>query len=640
MVTAGWWSRREGGLNTVGGMKHMRRTLSGIFDLNRGYRIVELPPLASLHGYELRDLPHDIVAGLVIAALSIPIAMGYARIAGLTPVYGLYASILPAIVFAIVTNTRSVVFGMDSAAVAVTGGVVAGAGVTLGSEQAFALMPMLTMLVAAFLLLFAFTRAGKLVHYVPEPVMNGFILGISITIILHQVPNLVGVDELDLRYLFDLTALVADINIPSVVLSAFAICALFFIGEYAPKLPGALIVLALGMAFSLGFDLEGRGVDVLGDMPTGLPGLVLPEFTGMSVAVMVGGAFSIAVTVAIESLLTLNTFSMREGVRPHGDRELVSFAIGNAASSLIGCPPCSASLSRTAAAKSAGGESQLASIFGALAIAAFVFLLAPYLRHLPDPVLSSIVVYAMVKVVDFAVVRRYAKNARIELVVLSLVAIVVVVFGAIVGVAVGIVVSLVTRYYRSRATGREKLIGFVSDEPDIEPSIPDNMIVDYMHGFLSFTNIDYQLEEVRKRVDDNIDTVIFEISDVTSIDATASETMRRFIRSLSRQGVYVRIVRSLALANDHYTRYELRRIMKRVNVYPTVKSAIDDVNRKKRKQMLAIPLNQGGAESAESIESTEKAEKAEKAENVGSPENAESTENAGSPGSAGNGESV
>lgn len=589
-------------------MKTVRRVsdyIAGLFDVRkRARKVRELSPLASLKGYELGDVPHDIVAGLVIAALSIPISMGYAEIAGLSPVCGLYASILPAIVFALVTNTRSIVFGLDSATVAVTGGVVASVGVTLGSEQAFALMPTLTALVALFLLLFAFTKAGKLVHYVPEPVMNGFILGISITIIAHQVPKLVGVPGLDLFRLIDLPsaidvqeflALAADIHFQTVALSVFALVSLFFMGKYAPKLPGSLIVLAFGMLFSVAFGLESQGVTVLGDMPEGLPSLVFPHVTGLGAAVMIGGAFSIAVTIAIESLLTLNTFCMQEGERPHGDRELASLALGNAASSLIGCPPCSASLSRTAAAKSSGGVSQVASVVGALAVAIFVLALAPYLRHLPEPVLASIVVYAMVHVVDFDAVGRYAKNARIELGVLVLVACVVVLFGAIAGVAAGIAVSFLTQYYRKRATGNQKLMGFMADsgsQPDADPVIPDNMRVYYLSGFLSFSNIDHELEDVREGIVEGVDTVILELSGVTNLDATASETLRRFIRALGSQGVSVRIVRSLSLANDHYTRFELRRVMKRVHAYPTVQSAIDDANRMKRKQMLDIPLDQ------------------------------------------------
>ena len=579
-------------MNTVGDVRrahHAYREEPNVFR-RLARKAAQLPPLASLQGYQLKELPHDLVAGAVIAALSIPVAMGYAQIAGLTPVYGLYASILPAIVFALATNTRSIVFGMDSAAVAVTGGVVVGAGVALGSEQAIAIMPMLTILVAAFLLLFAFTRAGNLVHYVPEPVMSGFILGISITIIVHQIPKLVGASELDF---FNLAAFVAQINVASAVLAAFAIIALFFIGSYAPKLPGSLIVLVLGMAFSIGFDLEEQGVAVLGDMPVGLPSLAFPEITGLGVVVMVGGAFSIAVTVAVESLLTLNTFSQREGARPHGNRELISLSLGNVASSFIGCPPCSASLSRTAAAKSSGGVSQLAGVFGALIIAAFVLVLSPYLRDLPAPVLASIIVYAMIQVIDFATVKRYAMKVRVEFVVLLFVAVIVIAFGALVGIAAGIVVALVINLYRTYATGHAKLVGFEGGEPDDHVRVPTNMIVYRMHGSLSFTNIDGILQEVRRLITDGIDTVIFEISDVRSVDSTAADAMRQFIRLLSQQGVFVRIVRSLALSNDRYTRYELRRMMKRVSIYPTVQSAIDNVNRRKRKQMVTMNIDPG-----------------------------------------------
>ena len=118
------------------------------------------------------------------------------------------------------------------------------------------------------------------------------------------------------------------------------------------------------------------------------------------------------------------------------------------------------------------------------------------------------------------------------------------------------------------------------------------MKIYYLNGFLSFSNIDRELAIVREGITDGIDTVILEISGVTNLDATATEMLRRFIRSLRDQEVSVRVVRSLALANDQYTRYELRRVMKRVNVYPTVQSAINDVNRMKRKQLLDIPLDQ------------------------------------------------
>ena len=550
--------------------------------------IAQLPPLASLRGYSLSSLPNDLVAGAVIAALSIPIAMGYAQIAGLSPIMGLYASMFPPLIFALLTNTRSIVFGMDGAAAAVTGSVVVGAGIAMGSPEAFALMPMLSLLVAAFLLLFALTRAGALIHYIPDSVMNGFIIGISITIIAKQVPKLLGAPNL---YASDLASVLSLVHMPSTVLAAFTLCALFFIGKNASTLPGSLIVLVIGLAFSLGFGLEAQGVAVLGDMPAGLPSFTMPHVTGLGVVVMVGGAFSIAVTVMVESLLTLNTFSMREGTRPHGNRELLSFAAGNVAASVIGCPPCSASLSRTAAASSSGGTSQLAGIFGALIIAVFILVLAPFLRSLPEPVLASIIVYAMVQVIDFATVMRYAQNVHAELAVLVLVAVVVIVSGAIAGIAAGIVASLAVHFLRSHVKGDEELVGFDGDEPDDNPYVPSNMAVYHMHGYLSFTNIDHELEQARKLLVEGVDTIIFELTDVTNVDSTAAEAMRRLVKSLKKQGILVRVVRSLSIAHDHYTRYELRRMMQHTSIYPTVESAVADVHRRKRKQMIAVPLD-------------------------------------------------
>lgn len=572
----------------MAGIKEIRST----FNLRaRLDEINELPPLASLRGYKLSYLPHDFLAGLLIAALSIPIAMGYAQIAGLSPVYGLYASILPAIIFAIITSTRNMVFGMDSACAAVTGSVVVGAGVALGSDEAFAMMPLLTLLVALFLLIFALTRVGNLVHYVPEPVMHGFILGISIMIIFRQIPGLVGAPGLDL---LDLASFASQINVPSLVLSVFALVTLFFLHVKAPSVPGPLVVLAFGMAFSVGFGLDSQGVVVLGEMPTGIPELKLPTLSAFSLVVMVSGAFSIAITCAMESLLALNTFSMREGVRAHGNRELVSFALGNVGACSIGCPPCSASLSRTAAAVNAGGKSQLAGVFGALIIAAFVLVLAPYLRYLPQPVLCAIVAYVMVNVIDFSSIRRYIRKTQIELAALIVVAVAVIAFGAIIGVAAGIVVSLITQLYRFRVSGEEHLVGLESDAPLGATRVPSNMVVIRVRGIFSFTNVDQELEEAQAQIGEGIDTVIFDITGISGLDATAGESFRRYVRTLRDQGMNVRIVRSLALANDQYTTYELRRIMKHAAIYPSVQSAINDVNRTKRKKVLDLPIDENG----------------------------------------------
>ena len=197
----------------------------------------------------------------------------------------------------------------------------------------------------------------------------------------------------------------------------------------------------------------------------------------------------------------------------------------------------------------------------------------------------------MVKVIEFDTLFRYVRKVRIEFAIVALVACVVIIFGAIAGVAVGIVVSFVANFARSHMSGQEKLMGFVVEENEDEPEIPSNMVVEHFEGFLSFRNVDHRIEETRKCITEGIDTVILDISDVTNIDATASEAIRMFIQMLDSGGYYVRVVRRLAIANDRYTRYELQRIMECVDAYPTVQSAIDDVNSMKNSELLDIPIN-------------------------------------------------
>ena len=570
------------------------------------------PPLASLKGYSPRNLPHDIAAALVIAALSIPISMGYAQIAGLPPLYGLYASILPAAAYALTSHTRYVVFGMDSAAVAMTGSVVAAMGIELGSQQAIDAMPLLTIATAAFLLLFGIARIGKLVRYVPAPVMHGFVTGISVVIVVNQVPLLCGIPAAHSSNVFaniqSIIVQFSQINLVSTAVAAASLAGLALLKRFVPRLPGALVVLAVSIIAAAALRLDDAGVAVLGDVPTQIPLPHLPTLIDANWALILGGALSIAITVTIESLLTLNVFAMQSGGQPHGDRELASFGIANLISGLMGCPPCSASLSRTAAGKSAKAASQLAGLLSAVVIAVFIVALSPYLYYLPQPTLGAIVVAAMADVVNYKKIRRYAKNIRLEFATLTIVALTVMLAGAIAGVTCGIAVSLAEHAYRAREKKHRKLMGFreptedsavdrsgesgkkLTAQMDDEPIDMGEVVISYLSGFLSFTNIETTVERIAAQIKPSTKVVILEISSVTEIDATATDALRQLRRNLHSRGIEVRVVRRVAPTNDHYTRFELRRAMKKTKTYPTVRAALEDVNGMKRKQLTEIPL--------------------------------------------------
>ena len=207
------------------------------------------PLFASLRGYNKAQLGPDLFSGALIALLSIPISMGYAQLAGLPPVYGLYGSLVPILLFAMLSTTREFIFGVDAAPAAMIGAVVTSLGVTPGGAEAMRVVPVLTLYVALWLAVFALVRADKAVDYISEPVMGGFISGVCCEIILMQVPKLLGsgtgtgeLFEL-LGHIFDAAAV---INWPTAALGFGTLAVLLIAPRKWPKVPWVLVMMVLG----------------------------------------------------------------------------------------------------------------------------------------------------------------------------------------------------------------------------------------------------------------------------------------------------------------------------------------------------------------------------------------------------------
>ena len=229
-------------------------------------------------GYQRKWLGQDVLSGVVIAAVSIPISMGYAQIAGLPAVYGLYGSLLPVILFALLSTSPQFIFGVDAAPAAMIGGVLGGMGIAMGSAEAERVVPVLTFYVGIWLLLFALLRAGRVLRFVSTSVMGGFISGICCTIILMQLPKLMGgtagtgeLPEL-VRHLVRV-----QVHPLSLGLGAAALVILLVAKRLRPKFPMAIVVMGLGALATVLFDLPGHGVACLGAVEPGLPALHLPK---------------------------------------------------------------------------------------------------------------------------------------------------------------------------------------------------------------------------------------------------------------------------------------------------------------------------------------------------------------------------
>ena len=261
---------------------------------------IKLPVLTTLQGYKKENLPKDLLSGVVIAAVSIPISMGYAQIAGLPAVYGLYGSVLPVLLFALFSTSPQFIFGVDAAPAAMVGAVLSSLGVALGSGEAVALVPVLTFYTSLWLLLFAALRAGKVLNFISTPVMGGFISGICCTIILMQTPKLLGgtagTGELP-ELMRHLIAACGEIHWLSLALGLAALGILLAGKRLFPKFPMAIAIMALGAVCSVALDLPTRGVATLAAVEPGLPPLRLPDLRLLSPAQALGSTLPVAVVI-------------------------------------------------------------------------------------------------------------------------------------------------------------------------------------------------------------------------------------------------------------------------------------------------------------------------------------------------------
>ncbi|MEC4294933.1 SulP family inorganic anion transporter [Adlercreutzia shanghongiae] len=538
--------------------------------------------IRAMKGYRAADVPKDLLAGLVIAALSIPIAMGYAEVVGLPAIYGLWASIIAPLSYGLFTSTRRVVFGMDSAAAAMTASMLAAVGVTAQGDLVAA-MPLLTLFTALFLVLLGWVRAGRFIRRMPLPVMHGFIFGIALTVVIGQVPLLLGTtgntSGTIVEKIAGIAACLPGASAACVIVSALCIAGMCLLKRFAPKVPAAIVVLVAAAVACNGLESAGFPVVFLPEVSGTLPQVATVYTEGLDVVGLLLAGFAIAVVVSLESLLCVETFSAGEVPAPAPDGEMRTFGIANALAGLIGCPPCSASMSRTAAGIASGSVSQVASLFSALIVAVVAFAAGSFMSLLPRCALSAIVVVALLDIVDFGKISTYALKTRREFMVFALSAALVVLFGAVAGILGGFILALALRSAREKidSSGPE-LLGAVPYKPEDLPAKKDidvgfKLGVAKLSGNLSFMNIAKAVEEIEAAAAGN-EALILKLSKLDTIDTTAADKLDEMLDSLMERGVHVKLVRPIKETSDHYTRYELRRLMQDFKFYPSVRTAM------------------------------------------------------------------
>lgn len=331
----------------------------------------------TLKNYDKKNLPKDILAGIIIMAVSIPISMGYAQISGLPAVYGLYGSVFPIILFALFSTSPQFIFGVDAAPAALVGAAVLGMGIEAGSKEAMTVVPVFTFFVALWLLAFYFMNAGKLVNYISAPVMGGFITGICTTIILMQAPKLMG-SAAGTGELFELSEHIWEalhhINAAALVMGIVALAILVVSKRLVPKFPMAVVLMVTGALFTYFGPVKELGVPTLSAVEPGMPRWYIPDFEAVfsvqKASEVIVLSLSVAVVIMAETLLAENNFAQKNGYRIDDNTELLAFSIGNMAAAFTGCCPINGSVSRTAMSEQYEGKTQLTGLVAGVSMIA------------------------------------------------------------------------------------------------------------------------------------------------------------------------------------------------------------------------------------------------------------------------------
>jgi high affinity sulfate transporter 1 len=517
-----------------------------------------LPARRWLPTYQRRWLKGDLIAGSVVAALAIPQALGYATIAGLPVQVGLYSLPTVLIVYALLGSSRLLIVGPVSTVALLTGTLVAGFN-PQSQEEAVALAAGMAISAGLLLMLASALHIGWVAEFLSKPIVTGFVLGLTILVIIGELPNILGIavppGDVASR-IRDLVTGLDDIHPETIVVGVVCLALMFGGTKLAPKVPWALVTLMVGLVASNVLDLAAVGVRVVGDVPQGLP---TPGLPGIAVSdwgqIVIAGA-AVAFVGLAEGLSAARLYATEEA-RVDASQELLAVGVGNVSSGIFGGFGVAGSLSKTATVDRAGGRSQVAGLTTAFLALATILFLAPALSALPKAALSAIVIHAVWGLLDFASMRRYAYLRRNDVVAATAAAIGVLVLGPLEGLLLAIALSVFGLIYRSsrvdvevlgRIPGEKAGWGGMRNHPERNPVKGILVLrVDVPLFWVNSASIKdailTRVDGAREFVDDEIVAVILDIEGTNQLDSTTVDMLDSLLAALRVRCVDLYLVR-------------------------------------------------------------------------------------------------
>ena len=547
-----------------------------------------LPGLQTLRQYQLAWLRHDIVAGLVLTTMLVPVGIAYAVASGVPGIYGLYATIVPLLAYALFGPSRILVLGPDSSLAAVILAVVLP--LSGGDPQrAIALAGMMALVSGTVCILAGIARLGFITELLSKPIRYGYINGIAVTVLISQLPKLFGFSidsDGPLRNLWSIATGVLDgrSNWTTFAVGA-ATLAVILLLKGSKRVPGILIAVA-GATIAVGvLDLGAQaGVAVLGSLPQGLPAFALPWITRADIVpVLIGGCAVALVSFADTSVLS-RVYAARTRTYVDPNQEMAGLGFANLAAGFFQGFPISSSSSRTPVAEAAGAKTQLTGVVGALAVAGLLMVAPNLLQDLPSSALAAVVIASAIGLIEVSDLRRIYRIQRWEFWLSIVCTIGVAVLGAIEGIGLAIVIAIIEflwdawRPYSAVLGQAAGVKGYHDLQRYPNASLIPGLVLFRWDAPLFFANGELFNDRVLQAVTASptpVRWLVVAAEPVTSVDVTSADMLAELYDTLHAAGIRLCVAEMKDPVKDKLKRFGLFDRLGEAAFFATIDDAVD-----------------------------------------------------------------
>jgi SulP family sulfate permease len=541
-----------------------------------------VPVSQELPAYRGGHAQRDVLAGITVAALALPSAMAYAELAGLSPVNGLYALLLPTVVYVLLGSSRQLVVGPEGSISALVAAAILPLAAA-GSAEAVELAGALALLVALCFLAARALRLGWLADYFSRPVLIGYLHGVAVVLVVSQLGKLLGLNidaSKPLRQIGEVVSELDETSGITLAVGAAALTILLALRYVAGRFPAALLVVAGAISISWWLDLEDRGVAVVGSVPSGIPDIDIPIPGGGEALLLLPAAVGIFLVSFADEILTARSFAGKHDQHVRAEQEVLAMGAANAAAGLTQGFPIGASSSRTAVSDSMGVRTQLAGLVAASTILLILLFLTDPISYLPKTVLGAVIIAAAIGLVDSKAWRTLWETDRVEVTIAAVTTAGVVAVGVLEALVFAVGLSIVDVVRRS-ARPHDAVLGWVDElgryaDVAVHPSarVTPGVVVYRLDDRLFFANASYvkgRVLEAVRGAPTTTHAVVFDAEAVTHVDATGLAALEDLVDALRKEAIELSVARAKTPLTARLAEFGLTGI----SLHPTVRAAVE-----------------------------------------------------------------